>query len=412
MRHKHKTSQVDTPNAAKALPRSLWASPAGKYRTAKYLASLLPPHHTYVEPFAGSAAVLFAKPRAPVEVVSDLDPEIAEAFRCAAQLSQDDCDALSQRDWTGQKSTFSTLKSQEPANPIDALYRFIYTNHFSFLKGRKHFSPSAAGKVYAIKKRLTAATPRLVGVVTEGGDYERVIRKYDGEHTVFFFDPPYAGTDGGVGERLFDEARFFEVLKGLRGKFLMTYGTRGELVKLCESAGFDTQQQFWKRDHIQTKGLSGCPRLSTCLVANFEIPRDHQSETIGFDKTLPIIKVDSTERFVLGVVLEPDVVDAQNDIYSASDIRKAAHGFMQSSQVMGHMHQWRVNDKVKILESYLLPSDCQFNDLWLRKGTWMLGVRVLDDALWDAVNRGELTGFSVGGSADRVPIADGLGGKS
>jgi DNA adenine methylase len=33
----------------------------------------------------------------------------------------------------------------------------------------------------------------------------------------------------------------------------------------------------------------------------------------------------------------------------------------------------------------------------------MLAVRVLSDELWDRVKSGDLTGFSIGGSARRVP---------
>lgn len=39
----------------------------------------------------------------------------------------------------------------------------------------------------------------------------------------------------------------------------------------------------------------------------------------------------------------------------------------------------------------------------IAKGTWLLAVRVLSDDLWRRVKDGELTGFSIGGSARRVP---------
>lgn len=41
--------------------KTIWGSPAGKKRLAKRLVALLPAHRTYVEPFVGSGAVLFAK---------------------------------------------------------------------------------------------------------------------------------------------------------------------------------------------------------------------------------------------------------------------------------------------------------------------------------------------------------------
>ena len=45
----------------------------GKTRLARRIASFLPPHEHYVEPFAGSLAVLLAKAPTRLETVSDLD---------------------------------------------------------------------------------------------------------------------------------------------------------------------------------------------------------------------------------------------------------------------------------------------------------------------------------------------------
>jgi len=151
-----------------------------------------------------------------------------------------------------------------------------------------------------------------------------------------------------------------------------------------------------------------------------------------FAKSIPLIKgVDpNDERYVLGVVLEPEVVDAQGDIYSAEEIRQAAHRFMEeltargpagrarrrrctpSSELdsvqqgvrgLGFMHRLEVNEEVKVLESYLAPADLRIGEVRVRKGTWLLAVRLLSDELWAQVKDGELTGFSIGGSARRVP---------
>src|SRR6266536_6264527 len=52
-----------------------------KGRLAGWIASLLPPGRTYVEPFGGSAAVLFAKPPSPTEVLGDADGDLVCFFR-------------------------------------------------------------------------------------------------------------------------------------------------------------------------------------------------------------------------------------------------------------------------------------------------------------------------------------------
>ena len=122
-------------------------------------------------------------------------------------------------------------------------------------------------------------------------------------------------------------------------------------------------------------------------------------------KSIPLIKGadPADERYVLGIVLEPEVVDAQGDIYSPDEVRQAAHRFMEEFGGLGLMHRMRVNGQVKVLESYLAPVDFTVGEATVRKGAWLLAVRILSDELWAEVKDGKLTGFSIGGSARRVP---------
>jgi len=68
------------------------------------------------------------------------------------------------------------------------------------------------------------------------------------------------------------------------------------------------------------------------------------------------------------------------------------------------MHRELVTGRVKILESYLAPAAFELDRTNVKKGTWLLAVRVVDDDLWKQVKSGELAGFSIGGSAVKVPV--------
>ncbi len=114
-------------------------------------------------------------------------------------------------------------------------------------------------------------------------------------------------------------------------------------------------------------------------------------------------KVVAEERFVYGIVLEPETVDAQQDIYSGAEIRTAAHEYMEKFRTIGLMHKGAINDKVKILESFIAPADFEVDGAPVKAGTWVMGVKVTDDDLWAAVKSGDITGFSIGGSAVRKP---------
>jgi hypothetical protein len=111
------------------------------------------------------------------------------------------------------------------------------------------------------------------------------------------------------------------------------------------------------------------------------------------------------ERYILGVVLEPDEVDSQGDTISAEEIRRAAHGYMQEFGNVGLQHQTFVNDKIKILETYIAPVDFEIGGETVKAGTWLMAFRVVDDSIWKAIKEGLLTGLSIGGTGLRLAVA-------
>ena len=119
-----------------------------------------------------------------------------------------------------------------------------------------------------------------------------------------------------------------------------------------------------------------------------------------FEKFISVYAIDKAddEHIVCGIVYEPDVVDAQGDKANEIEIRKAAYRFMEDVQTIKVMHKGKkVN--VKMLESYIAPIEFMVNKQVIKKGSWVMTVRVLDENIWKAVKDGVLTGFSMAGYA-------------
>ena len=126
------------------------------------------------------------------------------------------------------------------------------------------------------------------------------------------------------------------------------------------------------------------------------------------DREVPIYKADNSsdeERIAYGIVLEPETCDSQKEIYSAEEIRTAAHQYMEHFRHAGLMHQTRIDGRVRILESFIAPVDFEIEGVRVKRGTWLMAMRIVDDKLWEAVKDKRLTGFSIGGSAVREPTA-------
>lgn len=127
---------------------------------------------------------------------------------------------------------------------------------------------------------------------------------------------------------------------------------------------------------------------------------DDADRSTVVEKRIKLVKGD--QQIVYGIVLEPGTVDLQGDTLTPSEIRKAAHNFMMKSQRIGVEHVRPAN--TSIIESYIAPVDFSCNGQPVRKGSWVMAVKIHDPELWDAVKRGEITGFSIAGTGVRTPL--------
>jgi rubrerythrin len=118
--------------------------------------------------------------------------------------------------------------------------------------------------------------------------------------------------------------------------------------------------------------------------------------------TVPIIKSKGDQQIVYGVVSEPDTIDLQGDRLSKEEIEKACHRFMLTSQKIGKEHEGPA--KADIIESYIAPMDFTCGGQTVRKGSWVMAVKIHDPDLWAAVKNGDITGFSIAGTGDRTPF--------
>lgn len=62
--------------------KSILKYPGSKWRIAEWIISYFPKHHSYLEPFFGSGAVLFNKVPSNIETVNDLDLNVVNLFQC------------------------------------------------------------------------------------------------------------------------------------------------------------------------------------------------------------------------------------------------------------------------------------------------------------------------------------------
>ena len=138
-----------------------------------------------------------------------------------------------------------------------------------------------------------------------------------------------------------------------------------------------------------------------------EDDEDGEEEEDVIEKVLKCYRVPirikkGDQQIIYGIISEPNVTDLQGDRLSESEIAKACHKFMQTSQRISKEHAEPA--KADIIESYIAPVDFTCGGQSVRKGSWVMAVKVHDPGLWQAIKKGEITGFSIGGHGTRIPI--------
>lgn len=174
----------------------------GKSRLRKQIINILPSHTCYVEPFAGAAWILFAKPPSPVEVLNDKDKDLINFFRVVKEQPEK---LIASFEWElVSRAEFERLAQSDPSQltDIQRAHRFYYLIMAGW-GGELHyprFQTSITdgghgnrlfGALQTLRERLMPVYDRLRTVIIENLDWQECINRYDRAGAVMYIDPPY-----------------------------------------------------------------------------------------------------------------------------------------------------------------------------------------------------------------------------
>lgn len=213
----------------------------GKRRLAEQIASMIiaTPHGCYAEPFVGMAGVFLRRWQAPKsEVINDASRDVANFFRILQRHYPQFMATLQYQ--ISSRAEFERLCATDPETltDLERAARFLYLQKLSY--GGKVASRTFGVDVgrggrfnlNTLGPRLEDLHERLAGVVIECLPYDRFIERYDRPGTLFYCDPPYYGSEGYYGKELFsrdDFTHLAEVLRGIRGRFILSLNDRPEV---------------------------------------------------------------------------------------------------------------------------------------------------------------------------------------
>jgi DNA adenine methylase len=179
--------------------KPLVAYHGGKGRLAEWIVGLLPPHRIYIEPFAGSAAVLLAKPVATHEILNDLDRNAVTFYRVLRDRPEDLELACRLTPYARDEFLAGDLHDDGISDLEWARRWWLRTSQsFNHTAGRQtgwatsvNRGSNSARTVLNRLERFAPAVERLSHVVIENRDAVDVITQYSKPDAVIYADPPY-----------------------------------------------------------------------------------------------------------------------------------------------------------------------------------------------------------------------------
>lgn len=119
--------------------------------------------------------------------------------------------------------------------------------------------------------------------------------------------------------------------------------------------------------------------------------------TASFTSGGRIIRKDSENHYVTGIVYEPMTEDSQGNYMTEEEIVKAAIWYAKNGDQVDLQHSFEPLSDAAVVESWVAKADFVLGGETIRKGTWLMTVEVTDADIWNRIEKGEITGFSMGG---------------
>lgn len=251
--------------------------PGAKWRLAEWIIKRIPPHIGYVEPFFGSGAVFFNKPKSPIETINDLDGSIVRFFKVCREHPDELALALSLTPWSREEFLQSDF-CDEKTDDIEAARQFAvrcWQNFGARMKCKTSWR-NTTGKTKNCGPDNPSMWRRLPGIVCEVADRLldaqidnrtaiEVIERNNGQEVLIYADPPYVKSTRTLNGDQYrhemsdaDHEQMLNVLKAHSGMVLIS-GYDCELYRDMLGG--------WTMETISTKAERGVSRTE-CLWSN------------------------------------------------------------------------------------------------------------------------------------------------
>lgn len=181
--------------------KAIMKYPGSKWSIADWIISYFPQHHSYLEPFFGSGAVLFNKPRSNIETVNDLDGNVVNLFEWIRKDPERLSREIYYTPYARQiyDSAFETVPEDSFERAVNFYIRLNMGHGFRTNGEKVGWKNDVQGRerAYAsqdwcnLPNKIMLAAERLRGVQIENMPAAELIKRFNHQNVLIYADPPY-----------------------------------------------------------------------------------------------------------------------------------------------------------------------------------------------------------------------------
>lgn len=175
--------------------------PGSKWSMTGWITSLFPEHHSYLEPFFGSGAVLFNKPRSHIETVNDMDGNVVNLFEWIRKDPEKLAHEIYYTPYARQvyEDAYTRVPDDSLGRAVNFYIKLNMGHGFRTTGEKVGWKNDVQGRErsYAsqdwcnLPDKILQAAERLRGVQIENMPAQKLIPRFNHEKVLIYCDPPY-----------------------------------------------------------------------------------------------------------------------------------------------------------------------------------------------------------------------------
>ena len=212
-----------------------------KKRLASTILPFIPDHHIWFEPFFGAGGMFFSKPRAPRNIVNDLDGEVFNLF-CVVLDKREELEKA----WASMpihEDLWKHWKQNTENDPVRRAVRFLFQSNFGFMGKPQTLRFNTKNTKRLLQERIARTQELLYDVEFMNIDFRAMLGRVslsvnERKNAFVYCDPPYLHTGNNYGKAsgwgVQDSRDLFAMLVATGMRFAVSEFDTPEILAIAE----------------------------------------------------------------------------------------------------------------------------------------------------------------------------------